>query len=313
MISGSTTMKPNASWVRRRLELPAELGPVRERGMGRYPTAPALVSTAVMTGSLRWDAHRSLWCPRRPMQERVLKATPGHHPVDPDAGPDQRRHHIGTRRRRRCRRRAALPSGPTERMPVQAVEHRWRPSGSSAHRTARTASRRRCRRPGRRPPSRPLCMTTTWVQVCSTSASRWRRDQHRAPVGRVRRAAPGASRRSVADPARRSARRAPAARAGPSIAWAMASRCFMPWLYVFTRRSMAPTQPGDLQRLVDASVRLGPAGRAPVQRADFPGPTGAAGTPGPRLARRAATAPANPVRDDARRRRSRPRSAESGP
>ena len=49
------------------------------------------------------------------------------------------------------------------------------------------------------------------------------------------------------------------------MACAMASRCFMPWLYVRTLRWIAVAEPGDLQGLVEARVGRGPAGGLPVQ------------------------------------------------
>ena len=53
------------------------------------------------------------------------------------------------------------------------------------HRQLHAARRRRCRRTDPAATSAPLCMTTTWVHVCSTSASRWLETITVRPVSRV--------------------------------------------------------------------------------------------------------------------------------
>ena len=77
--------------------------------------------------------------------------------------------------------------------------------------------------------TRPACMTMTWEQVSSTSASRWLEtttvrpvDAYRCRIGRIA-AIWGGSRPLVGSSSTSTS-------GIPSIAWAMPRRCFMPWL-----------------------------------------------------------------------------------
>ena len=76
--------------------------------------------------------------------------------------------------------------------------------------------------------SRPSCITPTWVQICSTSESRWLETKHRRRRRRRATRSGGAPRGCPAGRGRWSARRGPAAPGGAAGRRRWPSRCRMP-------------------------------------------------------------------------------------
>ena len=272
---GSTTMKPERSWVRRRRSWRGQLHPQRQRA-GR-PVAVGAVPRSAARADRVSAAHAVA---RRP--------GPGTRPPAGAAGP------TGPRRRRP--RPAPPPPGSghavevgtstdavratTERMPASAAQHR---RGRGPRRTRRPEWPHGARRQlgdGPAATIRPWCITTTWVQVCSTSDSRWLDTSTVRPVGRVaaqhlahradlrRIEAVGrlVEQQQVGQPEHRLGD-------GQPLPHALAVGAHRRSIAVPSRRSPAP-RPG--------ARPAGPAGGLPVQLQVRPCRTGAAGTRNPR-------------------------------
>jgi hypothetical protein len=103
--------------------------------------------------------------------------------------------------------------------------------------------------------SLPLCITTTWLQVCSTSASRWLEITTVRPVAAYRRSTSRIS--AICSGSRPLVGSSRTSSSGsPSIDWAIARRCLIPWLKVLTRRSTEVPRPA-ISRAVSNSASSG--------------------------------------------------------
>ena len=225
---------------------------------------------------------------RRGLEHDVLERAPlGRQHADPDAARDQ----PGVERRRRRRRGPAADRS--------SYDSTW-PSSSARARVdvgradvgtpgrplrARRAAPGRTSRPRSRTPTRVAQLLDLGEQVAG---------QEDRGAGRVAgRAAARGSRGCPAGRGRWSARRAPAAVAAGSSAWARPRRWRMPSVYAAHRPLVDTAEPDLVERVVDAS---GPAGAptagpsASMQPAGWRARTGVGTPPAPRPARRPAAA-----------------------
>ena len=163
---------------------------------------------------------------------------------------------------------------------VEPVQHRAARRPRRTRRTGRSASRRRSRRPARTPRSRPCASPPRGCRSARPRpAGGWR------PAPPARRWRSGCSTRRISaicggsSPSVGSSSTSSSGR--PSMACAMASRCFMPWLYVLDLAVDRVAEAGDLQRLVEAG-RPPPAARWPASTARrFSRPDRCGRKPGP--------------------------------
>ena len=105
--------------------LPAQLR--RERQGRRRPVARRATACLVSAAVVDRRHHRSplaFGVAADQGEERVLQPPPRHHPVHPDAGPHQRRHHLGPRRAVDVHDQAGCRRPSTERTPASPAEHR---------------------------------------------------------------------------------------------------------------------------------------------------------------------------------------------
>ena len=138
---------------------------------GRRPVTPPTPQPLTSKPSPVSETNRSSRLGRRAPRSPCT-ATPGVH----ERGDDLLRR----RRRRACRCAVAGPPcapapGPSSRSTTAAASAGWSVSDPARGGAARRAARRAV--PWAT--SRPTCMTPTWVQICSTSDSRWLETQHR--------------------------------------------------------------------------------------------------------------------------------------